>query len=93
MSTAGLLTISHSIWREGVYLGGVSAYVGLPRGGCLPGGVYPEERGVCLGSVCQEGGVCLGGAGGVSPPMDKILDTHLWKHYHSATTVAGGNNF
>ena len=25
------------------------------------------------------------------PPMDRILDIHLWKHYLSATTVADGN--
>ena len=26
------------------------------------------------------------------PPLDRILDTRLWKHYLSATTVADGNN-
>ena len=28
---------------------------------------------------------------GYTPPMNRILDTHLWKHYLSATTVADGN--
>ena len=27
------------------------------------------------------------------PPVDRILDTCLWKHYLSATIVADGNNF
>ena len=26
------------------------------------------------------------------PPLDRILDTRLWKHYLSATTVADGNH-
>ena len=26
------------------------------------------------------------------PPVDRILDARLWKHYLSATTVADGNN-
>ena len=75
------------VWREvgvrGVCLGGCP-----PRGVCLrvcAGGVYPE--GICLGDVCP--GVCLGGCPpgeGVCPgvytslsPVDRILDTRLWK--------------
>ena len=29
---------------------------------------------------------------GYTPPIDRILDTCLWKHYFPATTVVGGNN-
>ena len=35
--------------------------------------------------------VCLRGCTPF-PPVDKILDTRLWKHYLSATTVADDNN-
>ena len=31
-------------------------------------------------------------AGKHLPPLDRILDTHLWKHYLPATTVTGSNN-
>ena len=55
--------------------GGVSA-----QAGCLP-------RGKCLPKGCLPGG-CLPRR---YPPVDRILDTLLWKHYVSATTVAGGN--
>ena len=65
-----------------VSVGGVSARGWLPGGGCL-GGCLPKGS-VCLGGVCL--GVCI-------PPVDRILDTPLWKHYLSATIVAGGNNF
>ena len=54
------------------------------RGGCLParGGVCPSPCWV----------TCLGGCLPQSM-LDRILDTCLWKHYLSATTVADGNNF
>ena len=49
----------------------------------------------CSGRLGRGGGVCLGGvsARGVYTPhtVDRILDTHLWKHYLSTTTVADGN--
>ena len=49
----------------------------------------------CSGRLGMGGGVCLGGvsARGVYTPhtVDRILDTHLWKHYLSTTTVADGN--
>ena len=36
-------------------------------------------------------GGCLPGGGGVHlPSVDRILDTHLWKHYLSATSYADG---
>ena len=68
---------------------------GLPRGylsmgGICLGGVCPERGGVCIGGgVCLErGGVCLGGVH--LSPVDRILDTHLWKHYLSTTSFADG---
>ena len=67
----------------------------LPRGVC-PGGVCPvrgclPSEGVSAqwGGVCPVRGVC---PEGLHPPMDRILDTRLWKHYLSATTVADGKN-
>ena len=71
-----------------------------PGGGvCL----VPGGGGVCSGGVCLvPGGVCLvperGGAwsGGVSqhalrqtpsPPVDRILDTRLWKYYLGPTSL------
>ena len=68
-----------------VCLGGVC----LGEGGCLPRGVS-GLGGVCLGVVCPGGGVCPGGY--TPPPVERILDTRLWKHYLSATTVADGNH-
>ena len=56
---------------------------------CLPRGVsaWGSAWGACLlGGVCPGGRVCPGG-GGVSqtqtpsPPVDRILDTCLWKYY------------
>ena len=46
------------------------------RGGLsAQGGVCPEE-------VSDQWGCMLGH---LSPPMNRILDTHLWKHYLSST--------
>ena len=54
----------------------------LPRG-CTPGGVCP-----CTQTVSVWG--CLPGR--CTPlPVDRILDTCLWKHYLFATTVVDGN--
>ena len=69
--------------KGGVYPGGVCLE------GCLPGRCLPRW-GVCLGGVCRGGGVCPKEYRN-TPPVDKILDTRLWKHYLPATTVAGGN--
>ena len=51
------------------------------RGGewCLPG---------VSAQVHRAGGV----SAQVHPPVDRILDTRLWKHYLSATSFADGNN-
>ena len=44
-----------------------------------------------LWGVCP--GVCLPwGCTPPPPPVDRILDTRLWKHYLPATTVADGKN-
>ena len=50
--------------------------------GHLGGGVCPGERIPA----------CNGQTSFPNPRMDKILDTRLWKHYFSATTVADGND-
>ena len=44
----------------------------------------------CLGEGSAGGGVCLGGV--CLGVVYRIVDTRLWKHYLSATTVADGNN-
>ena len=64
----------------------------LPARGCLPAkgwvsacqGGYLPARGVCL----PRGGCAMGGVW----PVDRILDTRLWKHYLSATLFADGKN-
>ena len=67
---------------------GLSAQgVCLPRG-CLPRGCLP--KGVSAWRGCLPGGgVCPGGC--THPPVDRILDKHLWKHYLSATSFANSN--
>ena len=54
------------------------------------------QWGICLGVVClggasAQGDVCPMACWDTPPPVDRILDTRLWKHYHPATTVPGGN--
>ena len=56
--------------------------------GCLPVGCLP--RGVSAQGVSDWGGV-YPSACWDTPPMDKILDTRLWKHYLSATSFADSN--
>ena len=64
------------------HLGGGGGWGAVcPRGECLPsgGGVYtpcPLHAGIHK----------------PPPPVDRIINTRLWKHYLPATTVAGGNN-
>ena len=74
--------------RDCVCLGG--------RGRCLPGGCL-SKGGVCSGGVCPgylpRGNICLGGLPKRVvhfPPVDRILDTHLWKHYLFATSFVDG---
>ena len=71
----------------GVVCPGVSA-----RRRCLPGGgVCPEEvpaRGCLPGrGVSAQGGVSQHALRQTPPPVDRILDTHLWKYYLAATSL------
>ena len=66
---------------------------------CIPIGCVPPARyctrGVsvqghlCPGAVCPgREGVCPGGVSvRETPPVERILDTHLWKHYLAATSL------
>ena len=69
----------------------------LPRGvstwGCLVGCVFPGlvfAGGVCPGDVCP-GGVCVPQHAlrqtPLPPPVDRILDTRLWKYYLATTLL------
>ena len=58
----------------GVSEWGVSAQGGVCQGGCLPRGCLP--RGWCI-PACTE----------ADTPMDRILDTHLWKYFLAATSL------
>ena len=61
----------------------------MSAGGCLPRGVCLVG---CLARGCLPGG-CLADAPQPPPiPVDRILDTRLWKHYLSATSFADGKN-
>ena len=67
-----------------------SAAVGVCLKGVWPGGVCP---GVSAGGVCPEGVWGISPSRGCTPPpVDRILDTRLWKHCLSATLFAGGKN-
>ena len=84
-------------WGEEDMYKGKNACLGacVPRGCvyqgvCVPGGIHAQGRGV----HAQEQGNACPGAEGVRAnhapfPVDRILDTRLWKHYLPATTVAG----
>ena len=65
---------------------------GFPRGGLCPGGGLPRWGCVCLGEGCLPRVVCIPACKGTdTPPLGRILDTRLWKHYLSATTVVDGS--
>ena len=84
---------------RGVCQGGVCLTGGgvCPEGclsrGCLPGGcVWSGGVSARRGGVWRtRGNGCLP-RGCTPPPVDRILDTHLWKHYLSATLFADGND-
>ena len=65
---------------------------GHVMGRCLQWGVSAQ------GDVCQGGVsnhrvcVCPGECGCTPPPLDRILDTRLWKHYLFKTSFEDGNN-
>ena len=105
MPTARALTVSRSIEGRVSAWGGVCpGGVCLPKGctmwpipSCIwcylyavPAPTETEEQCSCLYSA---GHVTWQGMLGYSPPppVDRIFDTCLWKHYLPATTVAGGN--
>ena len=80
--------------------GGLLLRGGLPGpGGCLPGlGGSPWSAGVSAwlvrGVSCSRRGLPGWSGGGVShhalrqtPPMDRILDTRLWKYYLGPTSL------
>ena len=73
----------------------VAVWGGVCPGGCMPGGVClggVSAGGVYWGDVCPEG--CQPRSGGVHlPPINRILDTHLRKHYLSATSFADGKSY
>ena len=91
--SGGVCLVGGSAWSGG-------CLPGLEGGGCLPGlgGVSAWSGGVCL--VC---GGCLLGPGGSAwsrgvcipacteadtlPPVDRILDTRLWKYYLGPTSL------
>ena len=68
-----------------------------PRGVC-PGGEWGcldrgmSGQGVSVQRVSAKRGVSQH-ALGQRPPVDRILDTHLWKHYLSATTLLMVTNY
>ena len=90
---SGRLTEGHVYMRVFAQLGCVCPGWVSAQGGCLPGGLS-AQRLSAKGVVCLEGGlpVCLGIRGGCTPPpVDRILDTRLRKHYLSAALFADGN--
>ena len=58
---------------------------------CVAGGMHGRGSGM-HGRGCGWQGACVVGHGMQNPPVGRILDTHLWKHYPSSNFVAGGNN-
>ena len=72
-------TIRCSGWR--VSASGVT----VQRDVCLEG-VYLGEGCLPMGMSAREG-VCLSSCWDTHPPVNRILDTCLWKHYLSATTL------
>ena len=97
MRTASSLTASLSIWPGGLHAGwGAHACTGVgvcvPRRCACPGDVH--AWGACMvGHMHAWGCMPMGCAWHAHPPpVDRILDTCLWKHYLPATTVADDNN-
>ena len=83
---------SVAVSERGVCPGG-SAWQGVSscQGGvCLPGGVY-LPGGDCPGGLCQ-GGVCPGRGVCHTPPVNRMTDRRVIKHYLPATSFAGRNN-
>ena len=89
MRTARSLTASRSICRGGrgggVYAGGGGMHAW--EHACLGGMHAAPPGGVHVGGM-HVGGVCLRGM----PPMDRILDTRLWKHYLTMVNIKNENS-
>ena len=81
-----------------------SAALPICGGGCLPGVVSVWGVSAQGGLSAQEGCLPRGVSGGICtgvypsmhwgrspPPVDRILDRRLWKHYLSATSFADDN--
>ena len=79
LSSAGL-----AVGGGGACLGGV-----CPGGVCL-GVSAPVHAGIHSPLVRHGGGVCPSTCWDTHPPVHRILDTRLWKHYLSATSFADG---
>ena len=89
------------VWQECIPVGCVPPahwlHLVVSAGGCACRGVHAWGVACVLGWHACPGGMCAcpGGhecPGGMPcmPPVDRFLDTRLWKHYLPATTVAGG---
>ena len=106
MRTTRSLTASRSISQGGMHAWGGGACVpgrhACLGGACTGGHACPGD--VCLGGhACLGGGcsrvcvprghACMPSRACVPcmPPVDRNLDTRLWKHYLPTTTVAAGN--
>ena len=106
MHSSRMRTIRCSGRQGRVFPGGVCPGGVCPGGlcpvGCLPGWGVSAQRvsdhgGVSAQWVCLPGGICPGGLSapvnaGIQHPslVDRILETHLRKHYLSATSFADG---
>ena len=88
MHSAGWVPSAHLLYG-GVFLG-VSDWLGG-----VPCDLYHHAFDVtCMVSLLQLRPVTWQGMlGYIPPPVDRILDTCLWKYYLPATTVAGGNKY
>ena len=73
-------------WGMSAPRGWVSA-----RGGCLLPGVS-APGGVWSGGVCSGGVYSSMHWGRHPPPVDRILDTHLWKYYLGPTSLRPVNS-
>ena len=94
MCTACALTVSPSMLG-----GGVTA----PGGGCLLWGVSAPGGYLLLGGSAHRGSVCSWGVSaprgvypsmhwGRHPPVNRILDTRLWKYYLAPNFICGHKN-
>ena len=77
------------VWPGGCLVG-VSAHRGVCPGGVCLGGCLPRQfcPGGCIPSCTGWQGVCPNACWDThTSPVDRILDTCLWRHYLSTTTL------